>query len=84
MMLSLVPRFLMVEIAPAQAFKKLRHGKVHAGQQIVKIALPYVVPANAGTHNHRRMSCEGWAATSATTGIGVYGSRRSPGRLVEK
>jgi hypothetical protein len=38
MMLSLVPRFLMAEIAPAQDFKKLGHGKVHAGQQIVKMA----------------------------------------------
>jgi hypothetical protein len=35
---SLVPRLLISEIAPLQDFKILRHGKVHAGQQIVKMA----------------------------------------------
>jgi hypothetical protein len=34
---SLVPGFLMAEIVPDQGFRKLRHGKVHAGQQIVKM-----------------------------------------------
>jgi hypothetical protein len=42
MMLSLRPRFLMDEIAPAQDFREMRHGNVHAGQQIVKMAGPFI------------------------------------------
>src|SRR5258707_1113326 len=42
-----------------------------------------VVPANAGTHNHRCSKLQAAGAAPIQNGNGTeYGSRRSPGRLV--
>jgi hypothetical protein len=42
--------------------------------------MPLVVPANAGTHNHRRPSLQTSLATAQKREATAYGSRRSPGR----
>jgi hypothetical protein len=52
--MSLISKFDVGQDCTPQAFKSLRHGKVRAGQKIVKM-LFRVVPAKAGTHNHKRM-----------------------------
>ena len=41
-----------------------------------------VVPAHAGTHNHRSFGSGTMARPRSTTKDGGYGSRRSPGRLL--
>src|SRR5665647_1099214 len=42
-----------------------------------------VVPANAGTHNHRPLICESCRPPRSIESTTRYGSRRSPGRRVE-
>ena len=66
---------------PAKRFMKQQEGKGGLLRRVVMTGPnSCVVPANAGTHNHRRLWLRKVSTNVPNTNGTAYGSRRSPGR----